>query len=52
MLLRVAARFMIPFLFSWAVAFVGSQSGREWLYFVGLGGVTLSMLGLMIWLIR
>ena len=53
--LRGAARafrlFLFPFLFSWALAYVGSVSGLEWLYFTGLGGVTLSMLVLMIWLI-
>ena len=44
-------RFLIAFLFSWAVAYVGSARGVEWLYFAGLGGVTVSMLALLIWLI-
>lgn len=51
-LFRVARRFMVPFMLSWAIAFIGSQRDIEWLYFAGLGGVTLSMLGLMVWLIH
>ena len=43
--------FLFPFLFSWALAYVGSARGTEWLYFAGLGGVTLSLVVLMIWLI-
>ena len=50
-LARAFKLFLFPFLFSWALAYVGSARGLEWLYFAGLGGVTLSMLGLMIWLI-
>jgi hypothetical protein len=30
---------------------VGSARGVEWIYFAGLGGVTISMLVLLIWLI-
>jgi hypothetical protein len=44
-------RFLVAFLFSWGVAYVGSARGIEWLYFTGLGGVTVSMLALLVWLI-
>ena len=51
-LLRVFRRFMIPFLFSWAMAYVGSNRGLEWMYFAGLGGVGLSIIGLLLWLMH
>jgi hypothetical protein len=50
-LFRALRIFLVPFLLSWAFAYVGSARGAEWLYFAGLGGVTLSLVGLMIWLI-
>ena len=50
-LARAFKLFLYPFLGSWALAYIGSNRGLEWLYFTGLGGVTLSMLALMIWLI-
>jgi hypothetical protein len=50
-LFRAFRRFLVPFLFSWALAYVGSARGVEWLYFAGLGGVTVSLVVLMIWLI-
>jgi hypothetical protein len=49
--LRAFKLFMVPFLLSWAFAYVGSARGIEWLYFAGLGGVSLSLIVLMIWLI-
>ncbi len=50
-LARAFKLFLFPFLFSWALAYVGSARGLEWLYFTGLGGVTLSMVVLLVWLI-
>jgi hypothetical protein len=50
-LLRAFKRFLIPFLLSWVLAYVGSNLQLEWLYFTGLTGVGVSMLGLMVWLI-
>jgi hypothetical protein len=50
-LFRVLKRFLVPFVFSWALAYVGSAREIEWLYYAGLGGVTLSLVVLMIWLI-
>jgi hypothetical protein len=50
-LARATRAFLFPFLFSWALAYVGSARGVDWLYFAGLGGVTLSMLGFLVWLI-
>jgi hypothetical protein len=50
-LFRVFRRFLVPFLFSWALAYVGSARGIEWLHYTGLGGVTLCLIVLMIWLI-
>jgi hypothetical protein len=50
-LFRVLKRFLVPFMFSWALAYVGSAREIEWLYYAGLGGVTLSLVVLMIWLI-
>jgi hypothetical protein len=50
-LFRALRIFLVPFLLSWAFAYVGSARGAEWLYFAGLGGVTLSLVVLMIWLI-
>ena len=51
MLLRVAQRFMVPFVLSFLLAFIGSQLNLMWLYFGGLIGVGVSMLGLLVWLI-
>lgn len=51
MLLRVAQRFMVPFVLSFVLAFIGSQLNLMWLYFAGLIGVGLAMLGLLVWLI-
>jgi hypothetical protein len=51
-LLRAFKIFMIPFLVSWVLAYIGSNRNLEWVYFTGLGGVGISMLGLMVWLIR
>jgi hypothetical protein len=50
--LRAGKAFIFPFLFSWAVAYVGSARDLDWLHFTGLGGVGLTMLVLMVWLIR
>jgi hypothetical protein len=51
-MLRAFKIFLVPFLFSWALAYIGSNRNLEWVYFTGLGGVGVSMLGLMVWLIR
>jgi hypothetical protein len=51
-LLRAFKFFLFPFLFSWVLAYVGSNRNLEWVYFTGLAGVGVSMLGLMVWLIR
>lgn len=51
-LLKVFRRFMFPFLFSWAVAYVGSSRGSDWMHFAGLGGVGLSIIGLLLWLLH
>jgi hypothetical protein len=50
-LFRAFKLFLPPFLFSWALAYIGGERGVEWLYFAGLGGVTLSMVVLLMWLI-
>jgi len=49
---RAARAFLFPFLFSFALAYIGSVRAIDWMHFVGLGGVGLSMIGLMIWLIH
>lgn len=51
-LFRAFKMFLVPFLFSWALAYVGSARDVEWIYFAGLGGVTVSMLALLVWLIH
>ena len=51
-LIRAFKRFLVPFLFSWALAYIGSNRDLEWIYFAGLGGVFASMLGLLVWLIH
>ncbi|HMI90631.1 MAG TPA: hypothetical protein VK509_04670 [Polyangiales bacterium] len=51
-LLRAFKIFLIPFLFSWVLAYIGSNRELEWIYFTGLTGVGVSMLGLMVWLIH
>ncbi|MDH5671251.1 MAG: hypothetical protein OEZ06_03825 [Myxococcales bacterium] len=51
-LLRVARIFLLPFMFSWALAYVGSARGSDLVHFIGLGGVGLSMLALLLWLIH
>lgn len=48
---RALKVFLVPFMLSWAFAYVGSAQGTEWLYYAGLGGVTLSLVVLMIWLV-
>jgi hypothetical protein len=50
-LLRAFKRFLIPFLLSWVLAYVGSNLQLDWLYFAGLGGVGVSMLVFLVWLI-
>ena len=49
---RVFRIFLVPFILSWALAWTGSESELEWMYYTGLGGVGVSMLYLMLWLIR
>jgi hypothetical protein len=50
--LRAGKAFIFPFLFSWAVAYLGSARDLDWLHFTGLGGVGLTMLVLFVWLLR
>jgi hypothetical protein len=50
--LRAGKLFIWPFLFSMAMAFVGSRRDVDWLYYAGLGGVGLSMIALFVWLTR
>jgi hypothetical protein len=51
-LFRVTRTFLVPFLLSWAVAYVGGQRGVDWLYYTGLGGVGVSVIGLLLWLLH
>jgi hypothetical protein len=51
-LFRVTRTFMVPFLLSWAVAWIGGQRGLDWLYYAGLGGVGVSVIGLLLWLLH
>jgi hypothetical protein len=51
-LIRAFKIFLVPFLLSWALAYIGANLELEWLYFTGLGGVGVSMLGLLVWLIQ
>jgi hypothetical protein len=51
-LFRVTRTFMVPFLLSWAVAWIGGQRGLDWLYYTGLGGVGVSVIGLLLWLLH
>ena len=48
--LRALRAFLLPFLLSWAIAYVGSVRELDWLHFIGLGGVGLTMIGLFVWL--
>lgn len=50
--LRAAKVFLWPFLFSMALAFIGGRRELDALYYAGLGGVALSMIGLFVWLTR
>lgn len=50
--LRAAKAFLWPFMLSMAMAFIGSRRDIDWLYYAGLGGVGLSMIGLFVWLTR
>ena len=51
-LFRAFKIFLVPFLLSWVLAYAGANRNLEWMYFTGLGGVGVAMLGLMIWLIH
>ena len=52
MLFRVTRTFLVPFLLSWALAYIGGERGMEWLYYAGLGGVGVSVIGLLLWLLH
>jgi hypothetical protein len=52
MLGRVVRTFLVPFLSSWFLSYVGGQLGYEWLYYAGLTGVGLSVIGLLLWLLH
>ncbi len=51
-LFRVTKIFMVPFLLSWMLAYGGGQLNLEWVYYAGLGGVALSIVGLLMWLLH
>ncbi|MFI5306095.1 MAG: hypothetical protein ACHQ53_02005 [Polyangiales bacterium] len=51
-LFRVVRRFLPPFLFSWLLAYAGSQGAGDVVFYAGLGGVGLSILGLLLWLLH
>jgi hypothetical protein len=51
-MIRAFKIFLVPFIISWALAWIGSESQLDWMYYTGLGGVGASMLFLMVWLIR
>jgi hypothetical protein len=51
-LFRVARAFLVPFLLSWMIAYLGGEWGHEWLYYTGLVGVGISIIGLMVWLLH
>lgn len=51
-LLRVTRAFLVPFLLSWALSYAGGEWGNEWLYYAGLAGVGLSIIGLLLWLLH
>jgi hypothetical protein len=51
-LFRVTRTFLVPFLISWALAYLGGEWGNEWMYFAGLAGVGLSIIGLLLWLLH
>jgi hypothetical protein len=51
-LFRVARTFMVPFIGSWMIAYIGGQFEMEWLYYAGLGGVGVSIIGLLLWLLH
>ena len=51
-LFRVTRAFLVPFLFSWMLAYVGGERGIEWIYYLGLGGVGVSVVGLLLWLLH
>lgn len=48
----VARTFLIPFLGSWMLAYAGGNLGMEWLYYGGLVGVGVSIIGLLVWLLN
>lgn len=51
-LLRVTRAFLVPFLLSWALCYVGGEWRNDWMYYTGLAGVGLSIVGLLLWLLH
>ncbi len=51
-LFRAVRIFMVPFLLSWAVAYIASQLSMDWLVYVGMAGVGASVIGLWVWLLN
>jgi len=51
-LFGVVRRFLPPFLLSWALAYAGSRGAGDAVFYVGLGGVGVSILGLLLWLLH
>ena len=51
-LFRAFRIFLVPFILSWALAYLGSERQLEWVYYAGLAGVTVSLLVLLVWLIH
>lgn len=52
MLFRVTRIFLVPFLLSWMLAYVGGEREIDWLYYTGLCGVGVSVTGLLLWLLH
>lgn len=49
---RVTRTFLVPFLLSWALCYVGGEWENDIMYYSGLVGVGLSVTGLMLWLLH
>jgi hypothetical protein len=51
-LFRVLRVFLVPFLLSWMLTYIGGVRENEWIYYTGLCGVGVSVIGLLIWLLH
>jgi hypothetical protein len=52
MLFRVVRVFLPPFLFSWMLAYAGSQFSIDWIFYTGMCGVGVAVIGLLLWLLH